>query len=107
MAASHADGDLLLTRGVGTLPPPLGWIDMMLDDVEEYWRRVFTFSPFTVWFNLTGQPALMLPIRHAASRLPVAVPLVAPYGDQATLFRLGAPLDAARPRLPRQPPPPS
>src|SRR5262249_1242841 len=57
MAAFHTTYDVLLTPGLGTLPPHLGWIDMMLDDVDEYWRRVFTFSPFTVWFNLTGQPA--------------------------------------------------
>jgi Asp-tRNA(Asn)/Glu-tRNA(Gln) amidotransferase A subunit family amidase len=81
----------------------LGWIDMMMDDVEEYWRRVFTFSPFTVWFNLTGQPAMMLPIGHAASGLPVAVQLVARYGDEATLFRLGAQLEAARPWFARKP----
>ncbi|HEX9126772.1 MAG TPA: amidase, partial [Methylomirabilota bacterium] len=52
MAAFHANYDVLLTPGLGTLPPKLGWIDMMLEDVDEYWRRVFTFSPFTVWFNL-------------------------------------------------------
>src|SRR5215467_11545956 len=62
MAAFHERFDVLLTPGLGTLPPKLGWIDMMLEDVDEYWRRVFTFSPFTVWFNLTGQPALMLPL---------------------------------------------
>ena len=76
---------------------------MMLDDVDEYWRRVFTFSPFTVWFNLTGQPAMMLPIGHAASGLPVAVQLVARYGDEATLFRLGAQLETARPWFSRKP----
>ena len=51
-------------------PPQLGWIDMMMDDVHEYWRRVFTFSPFTVWFNLTGQPAMMLPLGQRRARLP-------------------------------------
>ena len=77
---------------------------MMMDDVDEYWRRVFAFSPFTVWFNLTGQPA-----HDAAARpepragCPVAVQLVARYGDEATLFRLGAQLEAARPWFGRKP----
>jgi Asp-tRNA(Asn)/Glu-tRNA(Gln) amidotransferase A subunit family amidase len=103
MAAFHADWDVLLTPGVATLPPKLGWIDMMMDDVDEYWRRVFTFSPFTVWFNITGQPAMMLPLGHTADGLPVAVQIVTRYGDEATIFRLAAQLEAARPWFDRKP----
>ena len=104
MAAFHASWDALLTPGLGTLPPPIGWIDMMMTDVHEYWRRVFTFSPFTVWFNLTGQPAMMLPIGRAASGFPIAVQLVARFCDEATLFRLGSQLESARPWFDRKPP---
>jgi amidase len=103
MATFHADWDLLLTPGLATLPPKLGWLDMMLDDVDEYWRRVFTFSPFTVWFNLTGQPAMMLPLGTSAEGLPVAVQCVARYADEATLFRLAAQLETARPWRTRRP----
>ena len=103
MAAFHERHDVLLTPGLGTLPPPLGWIDMMLEDVHEYWRRVFAMSPFTVWFNLTGQPALMLPLAEAGG-LPVAVQLVARFGDEATLLALGAQLERARPWIQRKPP---
>lgn len=103
MAAFHAQYDVLLTPALAMLPPPLGWIDMMLDDVDEYWRRVFTFSPFTVWFNITGQPAIVLPIGQAANGLPVAVQLVARYGDEATLFRLASQLEAERPWFQRAP----
>jgi amidase len=104
MAAFHTESHVLLTPGLGTLPPRLGWIDMMMDDVHEYWRRVFTFSPFTVWFNLTGQPAMMLPIGRSGTGFPIAVQLVAPFGDEATLFRLGSQLEAARPWFDRKPP---
>jgi len=103
MAAFHTHWDVLLTPGLAMAPPKLGWIDMMLDDVDEYWRRVFAFSPFTVWFNLTGQPAIMLPIGHSADGLPVAVQCVARYGDEATLFRLAAQLESARPWVGRRP----
>jgi Asp-tRNA(Asn)/Glu-tRNA(Gln) amidotransferase A subunit family amidase len=65
---------------------------------------VFTFSPFTVWFNLTGQPAMMLPLGTSPEGLPVAVQCVARYGDEATLFRLAAQLEAARPWIGRRPP---
>jgi amidase len=75
----------------------------MLDDVEEYWRRVFTFSPFTVWFNITGQPAIVLPLGRTADDLPLSVQLVARYGDEATLFRLASQIEAVRPWFNRKP----
>jgi len=103
MAAFHSEWDVLLTPGLATPPVKLGWIDPMLDDVDEYWRRVFAFSPFTVWFNLTGQPALTLPLGETSDGLPVAVQLVARYGDEATLLRLGAQLESARPWFRRRP----
>ena len=104
MAAFHEDWDVLLTPGLGTLPPKLGWLDMMMDDLEEYWRRVFRFSPFTVWFNLTGQPAMMIPLGVTESGFPVAVQAIARFGDEATLFRLASQLEAARPWIGRKPP---
>jgi amidase len=103
MAAFHAQYDILLTPALAMLPPKLGWLDMMLDDVQEYWRRVFTFSPFTVWFNITGQPAIVLPLGQTDSGLPLSVQLVARYGDEATLFRLASQLEAARPWFERKP----
>jgi amidase len=103
MAAFHGDWDVLLTPGLATVPVKLGWIDMMMGDVDEYWRRVFAFSPFTVWFNLTGQPAMMLPLGRSPDGLPVAVQIVARYGDEATLFRLAAQLETARPWFDRKP----
>ena len=111
MAVFHATYDVLLTPALATLPPKLGWIDMTMDDVHEYWRRVFHFSPFTVWFNLTGQPAIVLPLARrdatpegAAAEFPISVQLVARYGDEATLFRLAAQLETARPWFDRKPP---
>ncbi len=104
MAAFHAGYDVLLTPGLGTLPPKLGWIDMMLEDVDEYWRRVFTFSPFTVWFNLTGQPALMLPLGRTAWGFPIAVQLAGRYGEEGSILSLGAQLEKARPWFDKKPP---
>jgi Asp-tRNA(Asn)/Glu-tRNA(Gln) amidotransferase A subunit family amidase len=109
MAAFHRGHDVLLTPGLATPGAvKLGWIDMMLEDMDEYWRRVFAFSPFTVWFNITGQPAVILPLSQvdaagAPRGLPLAVQLAAPFGDEATLFRLSAQLEAARPWFDRKP----
>jgi amidase len=111
MAVFHETYDVLLTPALATLPPKLGWIDMMMDDVQEYWHRVFHFSPFTVWFNLTGQPAIVLPLAQSAAasegtttNFPVSVQLVASYGGEATLFRLAGQLEKARPWFDRKPP---
>ena len=104
MADFHRRYDILLTPGLATgTAAKLGWLDMTMDDVDEYWRRVFHFSPFTVWFNITGQPAIMLPLGESADGLPVAVQAVAPYGDEATLFRFSAQLETARPWFDRKP----
>jgi Asp-tRNA(Asn)/Glu-tRNA(Gln) amidotransferase A subunit family amidase len=103
MAAFHSEWEVLLTPGLASPAVKLGWLDMMMDDVDEYWRRVFAFSPFTVWLNLTGQPGLMLPLGQSSGGLPLAVQLVARFGDEATLFRLGAQLEAARPWFGRKP----
>lgn len=103
MAAFHASYDVLLTPGLAGPAVKLGWIDTMLEDADEYWRRVFAFSPFTVWFNLTGQPAMMLPLGTSVAGLPLATQLVGRFGDEATLFRLAAQLEAARPWFERRP----
>ena len=110
IAAFHATYDVLLTPALATLPPKLGWIDMTMDDVHEYWRRVFHFSPFTVCFNLTGQPAIVLPLgrcdatpERTATGFPIAVQLVARYGGEATLCRLAAQLEKARRWFDRKP----
>lgn len=103
MAAFQASYDVLLTPGLAAPAVKLGWIDMMLEDTADYWRRVFTFSPFTVWLNLTGQPAMMLPLGTSEAGLPLATQLVGRFGDESTLFRLAAQLEAARPWFDRKP----
>lgn len=103
MAVFHRGYDVLLTPGLGHLPPKLGWIDMMLDDADEYWDRVAAFSPFTVWFNQTGQPAISLPVGQTGDGFPVSVHAVARFADEATLFRLSGQLEQAMPWNDRRP----
>ena len=54
---------------------------------------------------MSAARALMLPLGESADGLPIAVQLVARYGDEATLFRLGSQLEAARPWFGRKPGP--
>ena len=103
MAAYHDNYDVLLTPGLGHMPPKLGWLDMMMDDADLYWDRVAAFSPFTVWFNLTGQPAISLPVGTTDEGFPVSVQAVGRFADEATLFRLSAQLEVAMPWRDRKP----
>lgn len=104
MAAFHKDYDVLLTPGLGHKPPKLGWLDMMLDDADVYWNRVAEFSPFTVWFNQTGQPAISLPVGETADGFPLSIQAVGRFADEATLFRLSSQLEEAMPWNERRPP---
>jgi amidase len=62
------------------------------------------YTPNTQLFNQTGQPAISVPLSWNADGLPIGVQLAARFGDEATLFRVAAQLESARPWAPRVPP---
>ena len=61
------------------------------------------WTPNTQLFNQTGQPAASVPLHTNAAGLPIGVQLVAPFGGEATLFRVAAQLEQARPWGQRSP----
>jgi amidase/6-aminohexanoate-cyclic-dimer hydrolase len=96
--------DMLLSPTMCRPPHPLGIIDMMTDDLDRYTRAVLGTIGFTSVFNSAGNPAMSVPLAWSRGGLPIGVQFAAPFGDEATLFRLGAQLEAAQPWAERRPP---
>ena len=95
--------DVLLTPALAQRPVRIGEIDACSDDPWEDFHRSGLFTPFTPLFNVTGQPAISLPLFHGDDGLPTAVQLVGRPADEATLLSLAAQLEAARPWADRRP----
>ncbi len=95
--------DVWLTPTVAEPPPPLGSFDATPDDPLRGFMRAAMFVPFTPLANATGQPAMSVPLFWNGGGLPVGTHWVGRFGDEATLFRLAAQLEAARPWADRRP----
>ena len=104
LAGFFADYDAILSPTLADPPLPLGALDMMGTDLNAYVERMLDHLAFTTLYNVTGCPAATLPLHMTPEGLPVGVQLGAPFGDEATLFRLSAQLEQARPWWDRRPP---
>jgi len=96
--------DVWLTPTLGEPPVPLGTFRYEGGDPFAVRRRMAAFTPFTYVANVTGQPAMSVPLGETDGGLPVGTHWLGRFGDEATLFRLAAQLEAARPWAPRRPP---
>jgi amidase len=99
-----ADGwDLLLTPTVAEPPPPLTEFENNPDHPTAPMRRGGQFAAFTPPFNMSGQPAISLPLYRNAEGLPVGVQLAGAYGREDILIRVAAQLESAHPWLSKHP----
>jgi len=95
--------DILLSPVVAGPPLPLGAIDMMGNNLDVYFDKLFDYVCFTPQFNLSGGPAASLPLHWTADGLPVGVQIGADFGNEALLLRLSAQIETAQPWIGRRP----
>ena len=103
IVALWSNFDVVMTPALAQRPVHIGDIDACSDDPWEDFRRSGEFTPYTAVFNVTGQPAISLPLFHGDDGLPLGVQLAGRPADEATLLSLAAQLEAARPWADRRP----
>ncbi|HMC53272.1 MAG TPA: amidase [Acidimicrobiales bacterium] len=92
--------DILVSPVLNGPPPRLGW----LTDPELGMARVIELLQYTAQFNLTGQPAVSLPLHWTEGGLPVGVQLASAFGAEGVLVRMASQLEQAQPWAGRHPP---
>jgi len=78
--------DLLLTPTIAQPPPPLGTLVMTPGDPDGGWKRLTDLIQFTPAYNVTGQPAISLPLFLNREGLPIGIQLVAPLGARGSAY---------------------
>ncbi len=96
--------DLILTPTLATAPPPLGLIDQNMADLDRFIELTAALIPFTPLYNMTGCPAISLPLEHEPHGLPLGVMLGAALGREDLLLEVAGQLERAHPWFDRVPP---
>ena len=100
------DYDVLITPTQAVLPPELGTLTTFESGLEfnDWWLRCEAAHPYTGQFNITGNPAISLPLGQDPSGLPIGVQMVGRFAEEGTLLQLSAALEQAMPWTDRVPP---
>jgi amidase len=86
-----SDFDAVLTPALALTPRPIGWYSS--DDPELNFAQQVQYTPFTSFANVTGLPAITLPVYQTEAGIPMGVQLVGRPGGEATLLSIGAQLE--------------
>lgn len=100
-ALKPSGGERAVINVIGRLNA--GWLLKALGVVRPLAAKTFDFIPYTPLFNVTGQPAMSVPLYWNAAGLPIGMQFVGRFGDEATLFRLAGQLERAEPWFDRAP----
>lgn len=103
-AAFFENYDLCLTPALGCPPLKVGAVDFQSPSASLMDERILTLAYINPFYNITGQPAISLPLHWTAGGLPLGVLFGGRYGDEATLFRIAGQIEQARPWKDRHPP---
>jgi amidase len=90
------DADVVVTPTLALPPVPIGWQEHVTGAVEQLLRNT-EFTPFTAVANLTGLPAMSVPLHRSVSGVPIGVQAIGPPAGDALLLGLASQLEAARP----------
>lgn len=90
-----ADHDLLVTPTLAEPTPPLGLLDA--SNIESIWTHAGAYSAFTSPFNITGQPAISLPLGQDSTGMPLGVQFVAAFGREDLLIRVASQIESTQP----------
>lgn len=96
LAGAMGECDVVLFPTVARLPPPVGWFTADGDPAADL-RRQLAFTPWTAQINVTGQPAVNVPLQWTRAGLPVGMQFVGRHGGEALLLALTGQLERARP----------
>jgi amidase len=103
VVAFWGETDVALTPTLALRPVPIGWQDAVEGAIEQLFRNT-AFTPFTAVANLTGQPAMSLPLHWDDDGLPIGVQVIGPPAGDALLLSLAAQIERAKPWAERRPP---
>jgi amidase len=95
--------DVVVTPALAQRPVPTGEIHGRGPDPMDHFRRSGAFTPYTAILNVTGQPAIALPLYHGEDGLPTAVQLIGPPAREDLLLSLASQLEQALPWGDRRP----
>jgi amidase len=105
MAPWGRDFDVLVTPTMGVSPPRAGTVmEATHANAAQPAEIVVGMAAFTLFANVTGQPAISLPVHHTEDGVPIGAQLVGRPFDETTLLRLAAAIEQALPWTERQPP---
>ena len=96
--------DAWVTPTLAQPPLGLGILNQSCGGAVEWWRFDGRFNPWNPIANMTGQPAMSIPLASSGDGLPIGSLVFGRFGAEATLFRLAGQLEAARPWRDRRPP---
>jgi amidase/6-aminohexanoate-cyclic-dimer hydrolase len=97
LATFFASCDVFLCPTLCSPPLRIGELDTMSQDLSHIAPILRRYMPATSMFNMSGQPAMSVPLAWDAAGLPLGMMFSARFGDEATLFRLAAQLEQTRP----------